>query len=219
MTTTVQPIDFSVDLLRAILWQYDEAPNLKALIEAKQAWYVANQQDFWQDWLANVFDLRTANSFGLEVWSIILDIPIVVTNFPETGRTTWGFGTLHENFTRGNFSGSTGHAVRLADETARILLQLRYFQLTSAGTVPEINRMLAYVFQDYGPAWLNDNHDMTQFYTFGFALPSDLEFLFNNFDVLPRPAGVGSSYRVIVGESWGFGDHHENFDHGNFSEL
>lgn len=223
MTETIQQFDMSVNLLQALLWQYETAENLKALLQQKSAWYDVNQTEFWNNWYTDVFDLRTANDFGLTVWSIILGQPIYV-NFGLNDRPTWGFGEFHRNFTRGNFSSFTdGNSTRLSTETSRILLRIRYYQLTGAGCVPEINRMIADVFADYAvngnpPGFLTDLHDMTQMYTFQFPLPSDLAFVFNNFDVLPRPAGVGSAYRVIVNESWGFDAYHENFDNGNFSE-
>jgi len=217
MAETIQQFDYNVDLLKALLWQYNEATNLQALLEAKQQWYNVNQTEFWENWYRDVFDLRTATPFGLAVWSIILGQPLFVSKGPDN-KPTWGFGAFYVNFERGNFSSQTGSSFKLGTESARILLRLRYYQLTGACTVPSINRMLADVFAGYGLAFVIDNHDMTQLYTFTFALPSDLVFLFNNFDILPRPAGVGSSYNVIINESWGFDEFHENFDNGNFSE-
>jgi hypothetical protein len=218
VTSTIQVFDYSVNLLRALLWQYNEAGNLQALLEEKQQWYDDNQEGFWQDFYTNIFDLRTANDFGLQVWSVILGQPLFI-NTPDGAGLTWGFGPEHENFTRSNFAASASATHRLNTETSRILLQLRYFQLISSGTVPETNRALKWIFEEnYGKAWLNDNLDMTQFYTFQFALPSDLVFIFNNFDVLPRPAGVGSTYRVIVNKAWGFDESHANYDNGNFSQ-
>lgn len=218
MTQTIQQFDYSVDLLRALLWQYNQAERLQKLVTEKQAWYDNQQSQFWSDWFTDVFDLRTANDFGLSVWSIILGQPLFV-NLSAGDIPSWGFGTFHRNFTRGNFSSasSSHNQQRLSTESSRILLQLRYFQLTSAGTVPEINRMLAYVFKDYGKSWLNDNHDMTQFYTFTFPLTAELKFLFGHFDILPRPAGVGSFYRIVVRPTWAFDAERENFDNGNFS--
>src|ERR1700733_14966336 len=71
----IQQFDFSVNLLQAILWQYNDAINLQALLEAKDSWYFNNQTQFWNHWFNNVFNLATANDFGLAVWSIILGQP------------------------------------------------------------------------------------------------------------------------------------------------
>jgi hypothetical protein len=218
MADTIQQFDFSVNLLKALLWQYNEAKNLQGILEGEQAWFNTNQSEFWQNWIRDVFDLRTANEFGLQVWAIILGQPLFLNKGPDN-KPTWGFGQYYVNFERGNFSSQTGSSFKLSTASARVLLRLRYYQLIGTCTPPSINRMLADVFSSYGAAFVLDNQDMTQTYTFTFALPSDLVFLFNNFDVLPRPAGVGSDYNVIINESWGFDQYHENFDHGNFSEL
>lgn len=218
MTATIQPFDFTTDEMKAILWQYDSAPNTKALVQSKQDFYDQNQTQFWNDYLANIFDLETADDFGLAVWSIILDAPIayIVTS---GGIPSWGFGTYHVNFTQGNFLGQNGSnsTYALSTETARVILQLRYFMLTGTCTIPAINRMLKYIFfDDYGPAYITDGHDMTQRYVFGFALPSDMQYAFNNFDVLPRPAGVGSTYTIFVEAPWGFNTDASNFNNSNF---
>ena len=214
----IQQFDYSVDLLRAILWQYNEAENLQGLLKAKQAWYDENQRDFWENWRRDVFDLRTANAFGRQVWATILGKPLFVSRGPDN-NPTWGFDPYQVNFERGNFNSNTGSSYKLDNESARILLRLRYYQLVGTCTVPSINRMLKDVFADYGLAYVLDNLDMTQTYIFTFPLTSSLVYLFSNFDILPRPAGVGSDYSVVVNPSWGFGEFHERFDHSNFSEL
>ncbi len=142
-----------------------------------------------------MFDLATANYFGLSVWAIILGQPIVFNNSSDPGQVPWGFGTDNENFENGNFATTQGFTYALPVGAARTLLQLRYFQLTSSGTVPETNRMLKYVFGDqYGAAWVVDNHDMTQTYFFDFLLTAELTYIIKNLDALPRPAGVASTY-------------------------
>jgi hypothetical protein len=213
----IQQFDFSVNLLQAILWQYNNAPNLQGLLEAKNTWYFYNQQQFWNYWFNNVFNLATADDFGLSVWSIILGQPTYINNGPAPADyPAWGFGQYHKNFGNGNFSNTNGATYQLPTQWARLLLQLRYFQLTSSGTVPEINRMLKYLFAVFGPAWLVDNGDMTQTYFFNFQIPAGMQLIFENFDVLPRPAGVLSSYYQGNYMRWGFGQYHANFGNGNF---
>jgi len=213
---TIQEFDYSVDLLSAFLWQYGAATNLLSLIEQKQAWYDANQTEFWNDWYTNVFNLQTANDFGLSVWSIILGLPIIVATNPNPPDTpSLFFGVLHENFTHGNFGTNTPGAVQLTIEQARTVLRMRYFQITSRGTVPEINKFLSILFGDLGGAYVLDGHNMTIEYIFKFPLPSSLEYILTNYDILPRPAGVGATYAIIVGTPFGF-DQPENFDNGNF---
>lgn len=212
----IQALDFSVDLMRALLWQYNDAARLEALVRQKQTWYDTNQSAFWSDWVADVFDLRTANDFGLSVWAIILDIPLVVASAVDpVDKPIWGFGQYRENFTNGNFAAISSSA--LSTEQKRLVLRLRYFQLVNDGAVTEINAFFAYLFAPLGPAYVKDGYDMRARYVFNFPLPSALEVVLTEFDLLPRPAGVKVDY-VILGDAdgWGFGRYHENFTNGNF---
>ncbi len=189
----IQQFDFSVNVLRALLWQYDNAPNIKALLNQKSTWYEENQTTFWESWIVDIFDLRTANVFGLQLWSIILGQSLLTPYVILDDSNVWGFGIYNQNFDNGNFAQSTGGNNIYSPEIARLLLRLRYFQLVSSGTVPETNRMLSYLFADYGTAYLVDNLDMTQTYMFGFVIPAEMEYMLNNTNVLPRPAGVKST--------------------------
>lgn len=216
MTATIQQFNYAVNILQTLLWQYQNAPNIKALLEDKQDWYNTKQSQFWVDFYNDIFNLKTANDFGLAVWAIILGAPIVY-NLPGAGTKAWGFEEFRFNFNNGNFSNNSGVVFALSSESARAVLRLRYYQLTGECTVPALNRMLADVFEGYGTAYVLDGLNMTQAYIFNFQLSQDLQFAFTNFDVLPRPAGVGSSYKVVIPPIWGFNSDAVNFDHGNFS--
>lgn len=212
----VQALDFSVNVMRALLWQHNEALRLQSLVAAKQAWYDENQEQFWTDWVRDVFDLRTANDFGLTVWAIILNIPLAPPgDVDPADKPIWGFATDDVNFTNGNFT-SAGAAV-LTMEQRRLVLRLRYFQLVTRGTVPEVNAFMADLFADYGSVYVVDGLNMNARYVFGFPLPSAIEQVFTKYDLLPRPAGVRVDY-VTIGDAdgWGFGVYHENFTNGNF---
>ena len=49
MTQTIQQLTFHSDLLRAILWQYEGADNLKALARFKSDWFERATVSFWQN--------------------------------------------------------------------------------------------------------------------------------------------------------------------------
>lgn len=212
----IQEFDFSVDLLRALLWQYNDAARLQSLLTQKQDWYDLNQSEFWDAWVRDVFDLRTANDFGLSVWAILLNVPlVVVSDVDPSAQEVWGFGANRQNFTNGNFYPT--QTAGLTTEQKRLVLRLRYFDLVTRGAVPEINAFMAYLFADYGPVYVNDGLSMKARYVFGFPLPSKLATVLRDFDLLPRPAAVAVDY-VVIGEAdgWGFGAYHENFTNGNF---
>lgn len=217
---TIQQFNASVNLLQAILWQYEDADKLIALARAKQAWYDANLTQFWNDWYRDVFNIDTANDFGFAIWGRILGVPMSVELNPTTGRPVWGFGTNNKNFNNGGFGRASSGTAGLSADQKRLVLKLRYFQLTHKPAVPAINRMLKRLFGQYGTVYVVDPLDMGPIvYFFLFTPPAQLRTILNNFDLLPRPAGVGVSVQVQVRPSWGFGPNHLNFENGNYGRL
>lgn len=213
----VQLFDFNVDLLKSVLWQYNEAENLLRMLQSKSDWYDQNQKAFWENWYRDVFDLRTANQFGLIIWGIILGLQLYVNTPPDLTKPTFGFaGSGGTNFDNGNFTDTTGSSYLLPVDIQRRALQLRYLQLTSSGTVPETNRAMKRIFGDLGRVYLRDYGNMTQAYIFLFPIPADLKYLFDNYDILPRPAGVLSNYVDATINHFGFAPFGLNFDNGNF---
>lgn len=91
MTKIQEFNNFATDLKQSILWQYNDAKNLISLIDQKQIWYDVNQSGFWGVWTEIVFNLTTADIFGAAIWSIILDVPLLVTDLPFVEQPTWGF--------------------------------------------------------------------------------------------------------------------------------
>lgn len=218
--TRIQQFDFSVSILRALLWQHNRAERMRALLELKKQWYDTNVGQFWTDWTRDVFDLRTANGFGCQVWARILGIQLAPALEPTSpDAPTFSFGEDNENFERGNF-GQTGAAnVRLTVEQQRIVLRLRYFQLVTRCAVPEINRFMRYIFRDLGPVYVLDGNDMSQItYVFGFQPDARLAFILQAYDLLPRPSTVGVGYIVLTRPSFGFEDTNQNFERGTFND-
>jgi hypothetical protein len=218
MTTRIQQFDFSINLLRALLWQDNNAPKMTALLQQKQDWYEANVSTFWTNWIADVFDIRTANEFGLSVWAIILGLPLEFIA-PDNQGPQFGFGPASNgrvNFNHGNF-GSSQAGVGLTLEQKRILLRLRYYRLINRCSVTEINAMLAELLSPYGKMYVLDGLDMTMTYVYLFPPNSKLQFVLENFDILPRPAGV--ELKFISGTRqgiFGFGTFNDNFENGTF---
>jgi hypothetical protein len=220
MSTYVEQFDYSVNLLQALLWQYDSAVNLISLMTQKQTWYDTNQQDFWTDWYTNVFNLETCNQFGLTLWSIILDVPDYVPagNTPLDSTRIFGFNNnsayptlenTYQNFVGlytpppalspgGNFYPIGGTRLSLAEQ--RLLLRIRYYQLTSNGNTTQINVFMNWLFENSPdfPAgnyiWAIDDFNMTIGYVFSTDFPLELLTALTASDVLPRPAGVGITY-------------------------
>lgn len=95
---TMKPYDGTIT--RALRWQENKAPRITSLMNQKQAWYDRYNTQFWQNWEAGVFDLRTANPFGLVVWCIILGLPLSLFNF-EPLTNAWAYGVQRGNYMDG----------------------------------------------------------------------------------------------------------------------
>jgi len=224
------------------LWQYDQSPNIISNLTQKQEWYTENQTQFWESWFNDVFNLQTANVFGLSVWSIILNVPLFIPYEPESDdKPIWGFNNnddyptlqnTYTNFFGGNFS-SRGDVITLTLEEQRFLLRLRYYQLITRGEVGDINTFLNYlvITSDIGftgKMYALDGLNMTMRYVItNDTFPLDLLDILVRLDILPRPAAVGIQEIIIhEGVTLGFNafapsfpsleNHYTNFSFGNF---
>ena len=160
----------TADLERSILWQDDNAENLKALIEYDQAFFDTNVTDFWNDYYTNIFNLDTANDFGLTVWGIILAV-----NWPS-------------------YDPGTG-SVSFSSESYRTILKSRLLLNRMRSTIPNINKYMEELFDIDRRIEVIDNYDMTITYMLYFTPTDEESALLLIDDILPRPAGV----EVIIG--------------------
>ena len=199
MTDTIADFDSSVDLVRALLWQHDNATALRSLIESKQDWYNINQATFWTNWYRDVFNIDTANDFGLAVWGRILNVGLGLQVDSTIGIPHFGFGIYHRNFNNGNFARATSGEQALSTDQKRLIIRLRYYQLISRGTVAEINEAMARIFGDLGQVFVRDPLDMSKVtYVFKFTPSSRVRLILDRMNLLPRPSGIGSEYVIEV---------------------
>lgn len=223
MSTAIEDFNFSVDVLSALIWRNNSATTLQELLTDKQAWYVQNHTDFWDNWIVDVFNVDTANEFGLSVWAQILGVPLQLIA-PANQGPQFGFGpdlaghfNGRYNFNRGNF-GVSQAGVGLTLVQKRIIIKLQYLKLTTRCTIPELNSRIKAILGDQGGIYVLDANNMSfTTYVFDFVPNNQLAFILENFDVLPRPAAVGVRYVVATGKrTFGFGLNNQNFNNGNF---
>lgn len=159
--------DWIINLAKSILWQYDKAEKLKTLIYQKQAWYKKNVTDFIMDFFNNIFNIRTANDFGLSIWGKLL------------------------NFNRQVVNRNDGTIINLSTEQYRFLLLGQILKFKMNCTVPEINKYLSLIFNDTeNKCYVIDNYDMSMQYIIEAPISDEIQVLIDNVDFLPRPAGV-----------------------------
>lgn len=53
---------------------------------------------------------------------------------------------------------------------------------------------------------------------FNFNPDERLRVLLENFDLMPRPSGVGVKYSIVAKKAFGHGEHRKNFLESNFGE-
>lgn len=207
-------LNLHVDLMRAILWEYEQADNLKAIIEFQSNAHNKLVAEFWQQWYDDVFNIDTANDFGLSIWARILNVNLSVDFDPQPDKVAFGLGSNRRNFQPdSNFGARQGSAVSLTTEQARLVIRARYFSLTQSPTVTNINRFLQrYFWRGDSKVYVTDPQDMTfALYTFSYTPDSGLSFLIDNTDILPRPSTVGIQTRIIGKMAWGVGPNRKNF--------
>jgi hypothetical protein len=175
---------YNTDQTQVLKWMHNNAPNITKLIKSKANWYAINQTQFWSDFYTNIFNLKTANIFGISIWCIILGVPSKLFGlYPITNA--WAYGINRENFATtgitvfalnewndvvnsnpviptppaynigGNFYGGGNTTIIDLSEVVKVL-QLRYATLVSNGTTQYINRMLNYIFNN-GEPWDYDS--------------------------------------------------------------
>ena len=183
----------SIDFDKHIFWQYNNATNLKSLVDSKQKWYKENQVDFWENWISNVINIRNANDYGLAMWGALLQIPrSYMVNGSSMTLTTNQYSKL-------------------------LLARLKIIKMR--GTIPEINSLLNFLFGEYGKAYVIDNFNMTLTYRFNFNLTDLQKTIIQTIPILPKPAGVGITIVSLDNEVFGFDGSGRPFDQGRFANY
>lgn len=147
-------------ILQAMKWMQNNAPNIQSLVRQKSDWYDQFHTSFWTNWKENIFDLRTANSFGIMIWCTILGVPSSLFGLYPAGKTSWAYGPDRQNYIYsglhvvtdpnldgGNFFGG-GNTTIVDIQDARWILMLRYAALVSNGRLALMNHMLRFIFND-----------------------------------------------------------------------
>lgn len=174
--------NFHNDYSPLVLWQYLEAEHLKGIISNEESFSDINLRDFWGDYDHNVFNLRTADSFGLSVWGILLNQP----------------RPLYTDLTP------------FSDDDYRTWLMAQIFALSFDGTEKSLRKFLTDVFPDVGFN-ITDNYDMTvNIKVLNEDEVSDAQkALLKHPNFLPRPEGVDYTFDgwgVDYSRTFGFED-------------
>lgn len=194
---------------QTIMSQFANSPTIVALIEDLNN--VIDPTVNIDSWYENVWNIETAQGFGLDFWGIVVGVS---RNLQVTTGTYFGFeGPVGASGTEFNqaifYNGETVTTnFPLPDSQYRTLILAKAaFNITN-GSIPAINAILNMLFGPNGLSPVVGNcyctdgatgnasaatNHMTMTYTFGSALSNIQEAIVTQSGVLPRPCGVNYS--------------------------
>lgn len=192
----------AVDASATFLAQYATSPILTGLIQAANA-AIDTLADF-DAFMLNVWDVYTAQGFGLDIWGRIVNVPRTIT-IPSTD-TYLGFDEALPNAEPFNqapfYSGPQGGTLyTLSDEAYRVLILTKALANISSFTAQSMNALLNFMFNGQGSTRgscyvLETATPMQIEYVFNFALQSWEAAILEQASLMPRPAGVGVTITV-----------------------
>lgn len=194
----VANFNFVYDMSPIILWQYQEAVNLKGMVQYQQDFINTAITEFVGKWNKDFLNLQTASTDGLAVWGQLLGVA------------------------RPTYVNDDGQTVSFTDEQYRLLLQGRIYLLTFDGSARALNQFFKTLFPDVQVV-IQDNYDMTVTISFLNGVPPEMKILFESPFVetfLPRPSGVEYKIQLELtdwSKTFGFeGQETAGFDNGTF---
>ena len=189
-------------VLPTILRQYVGAEKLIAWLELMAQ--EISISDFLDSFYDNVWNLDTANTFGLNIWGKIVDLSRTLSysasdeffGFQEAlieGETTstdpQPFGQAPFYSAKYNSSGQ----VVLTDDYYRKAIYMKAMANITNCTVPNLNAMLMYMFSGSGNAYVQQDGANAMSYNFEFT-PSDMDLAIMQSGIVPKPSGAVISY-------------------------
>lgn len=182
-----------INTTETILAQYANSPKLLALIDKFNS--AIDPSTLIDDFYNKVWNINTAEGWGLDVWGRIVGVARVVylpnlsTNFfgfHEAGSwKSWGFAP----FWSGDQTGLSKKYV-LLDSEYRVLIKAKAAKNISDCSTKSINKILQSLFGS--SCYSVDNRDMTMTLVFPTALSTIQLSILLQSDVIPRPIGVRS---------------------------
>ena len=100
----METLDNSIDadLNKVIIWQYDNSPNLIALIDSFKAFFRQSTEEFWNSLSVQTFlaDPDSVDDYGLALWGAILDTERPIVNYKAEDEDTASDHLISSDFYR-----------------------------------------------------------------------------------------------------------------------
>lgn len=182
--------------------QYENT-NIEALLQgiAKiKEKYVSLAIDSAKDCM----DLTKASGDALDMWGRLLNFSRYVPVSKESSGLFYNFTFYNRNFVKLKFADHSDIAyVGLTDSAYRLVLQLLWSSRNISSTIFTTSSLASEIFQ--AEVIVGDNMDMSYItYYFRDEIPLWLNYILTNYDILPRPACVGSKFVSAIFRIFGF---------------
>lgn len=208
-------------LSQTVQKQYSNSPTLLGLLEAFDEW--VDPTAFRDEFLSYVWDLSTAQGFGLDIWGRILGRSryVRVTQSPgfnfgfdigATPGTPWKPWNVAPFF---NDAASGAYTFPLQDDYYRKLLFVKAAANIAACNAPALNFLMRQMFGDRGKCYVgyDVNTPMHIGYHFEF-FPTAVEKTIIESGIFPVPAGMTPHfiYQTLTYTPFGFAESNTGAD-------
>lgn len=226
--------DLKIDLKNCWIWQYDNAPNLLNIMKNKEEFFKFFTETILKSFINNIFNLNTANNFGLGIWRRILGAKKVSTGLKCENLALEDTGEEGEyNFVLANNKGdfryiyasnkqfrvdigtNVGDIIDLfiKDALYRRYLVSKLMLYYMRGTLPEIQRYLEWLFPNAGVKVTSSNN-MTYNVNYNGTLNNMEKALLElDKEIFPKIYGVEAVQEYDY-QRWAFwdGDYEEKYN-------
>lgn len=180
-----------------ILAQYAGSPKLRSLIETFNT--TMDTGTFLDNFYDVIWNIETADTYGLDVWGKIVVVSRLLTVTPSEKFFGYDEATNETPviddpqpfdqapFYTGDQQTST---VSLTNDAYRKLIMLKAMANITDCTIPNMNKMLMYMFGSSGKAYVRNDGGMVMTYVFEFQLSTVELAIVQSSGALPSPAGV-----------------------------
>jgi hypothetical protein len=180
-----------INIEETILSQYANSPIIMSIIDMANT--NIDPSANIDEWYAKVWDVSTAEGYGLDVWGRIVGVSRVLElgNEPVLGYKEGGTIDYTPFGQARFFQGTTiGSSYNLSDDAFRVLILVKALANISRCTSSMYNAMLMKLFPGRGNAYVSDIGNMSARLTFEFILqPFELAILKQS-GAFSNPTGV-----------------------------
>ena len=208
-------VDFKAfdEILEQIQAQYRETniqELISGIIEIKRKYIYMAIKSLLNDNLS----ISTAKGIGLDLWGNLLHLSRYIPSDKGDNYAYFNFNTKNFKSNGGLifYNANRPNYGTLDDFYYRQLLLIVYQGYFLNSSIPTLNQFTLESLADYGSVYVRDSTDMSyQVYLFNSQIPKWLNFMMTNYDILPRPAGVGAKLQERIVRRFGFGVENEAY--------